>query len=260
MPTTYAHYRFGAEMLRAMPADVRGTANRHRHLFDVGLFGPDPLFFYRPVLSGKGRRLGQRFHGQTGQEFFCRVCRNLRREPSEGALAYLYGVLCHFALDACCHPLLPQPDRQREAHIRIEGSFDRFLMEADGLKQAAEARLAERMTLDRHQSGILARFYPGADKSLLRESIRTMAAAQRLLELPEGPGRSALSKVLEAAPGSLWCRLLSRDPDPQWDAWNRPLLETYRQAAEAFPEMLLKLIAHLNYSAPLGERFDPIFG
>ena len=38
------------------------------------------------------------------------------------------------------------------------------------------------------------------------------------------------------------------------------LLERYRQAGEIFPDMLLKLIAHLQYNAPLGEKFDPIFG
>ena len=37
-------------------------------------------------------------------------------------------------------------------------------------------------------------------------------------------------------------------------------LERYRQAGEIFPDMLLKLIAHLQYNAPLGEKFDPIFG
>ena len=49
-------------------------------------------------------------------------------------------------------------------------------------------------------------------------------------------------------------------PEPEYARWNRPLLERYRQAAEIFPYMLLKLIAHLQYNAPLGENFDPIFG
>ena len=49
-------------------------------------------------------------------------------------------------------------------------------------------------------------------------------------------------------------------PDPDCVHWNQPLLERYRQAAEIFPYMLLKLIVHLQYNAPLGENFDPIFG
>ena len=39
MPSGYAHYRFGTQVLSLMPADIRGPIQRHRTLFDVGLHG-----------------------------------------------------------------------------------------------------------------------------------------------------------------------------------------------------------------------------
>ncbi len=220
-------------MLRLMPADVRGTAKRHRQLFDVGLHGPDPLFFYRSVFPGKVRRLGRKFHMQTGGEFFSRVCRNLRLEPSEGGQAYLYGVLCHYALDAQCHPLVTQTNGEDPlGHLQMELEFDRFLMDLDGTCPPGEIHLAEHMTLTDQECGIVSRFYPGTDKYIFRMSVKRMARVQKITQAP----------------------------NPEWIHWNQPLLERYRQAAEEFPDMLLKLIAHLLYNAPLGEEFHPVFG
>lgn len=254
MPTTYAHYRFGAEMLQTMPADVRRTAKRHRQLYDVGLQGPDLFFFYRPVFPGKIRRLGRKFHMQTGKEFFTRVCRSLRLEPNEGGVAYLYGVLCHYSLDAHCHPLVAQATQEDSAsHMEIERAFDRFLMERDGIRSAAELGLAERLLLPGGECGVVSRFYNGTDKSVIRASLRSMAKIHRLLEMPEAP----MAKVMAA--GSETFREMMT-AQTECTRWNQPLWEKYQQAAEMFPDMLLRLTAHLTYNASLGEEFDPIFG
>ena len=244
MPTTYAHCRFGEEMLHRMPADVRGTVKRHRPLFDIGLQGPDPLLYYRPVLRGKVYRLGQKFHMQTGRDFFSRVCRNLRRDPNDSGQAYLYGVLCHYVLDASCHPLAVQAENPGQ----IAMAFDRFLMMCDGCLSTGQYA---HMALTDREWGIRSRVYPGTDKRIFRRSVSCMAKNRRILELGEGVTRTA--------------RVLTRGragqmSAPECTCWNQPMLERYLQAAEIFPEMLLKLIAHLQYNGPLGEKFDPIFG
>ena len=48
MPTTYAHYRFGCDVLAAMPTDLREIVEKHRQLFDFGVHGPDLLFYDKP--------------------------------------------------------------------------------------------------------------------------------------------------------------------------------------------------------------------
>ena len=261
MSATYAHYRFGAQMLPRMPADLSRTARRHRRLFDVGLHGPDLFFYYRPVLSTRIGRLGHKFHMQTGREFFARVCRMLRLEPSEAGQAYLYGVLCHYVLDVYCHPLVVQADWEGPVrHMQIETEFDRFLMQMDGIRPPGEMRLTKHMTLTEAECTVVSKFYPGTDKKAIRESLGTMVKIRKLLELPEGPARTALLKTVSMGSAAFRDMIVRATPDPECVHLNEPLFERYQQAAGAFPEMLLKLSAHLTYSAPLGEEFEPIFG
>ena len=261
MPATYAHYRFGTQMLRQMPGDLHRTVKRYRRLFDVGLHGPDLFFFYRPIFPTKIGRLGHKFHMQTGREFFGRVCRNLRLEPSEAGQAYLYGALCHYVLDAHCHPLVVQADWEGPVtHSRIEAEFDRFLMEKDGICPPREMRLTKHMTLTDTECGIVSRFYPGTDKKVIRESLRGMANVRKILEIPEGPVRDALIKTMSLGSDVFRDMIVWSYPDPVCSHLDLPLMEQYRQAAQEFPRMLLKLSAHLTYNAPLGEEFSRNFG
>ena len=261
MPATYAHYRFGAAMLSRMPADVCRTAKRHRRLYDVGLHGPDLFFFYRPVLRTKVGSLGYKFHRQTGREFFSRVCRNLRLEPSEAGQAYLYGTLCHYALDSYCHPLIVKCSEEGIAgHSQIETEFDRFLMDMDGMVPPQDMRLTKHMALTGAECETVSRFYPGTDGRIIRESLRSMVTVRKALELPEGALRTAVIKTVSAASAEFRDMVVRPEPDPVCRELDQPLYERYEQAGQVFPELLQQLGAHLTYNAPLGEAFAPIFG
>lgn len=43
MPSTYAHYRFGRDVLSGLPPALQGIIQDHRALYDLGLHGPDPV-------------------------------------------------------------------------------------------------------------------------------------------------------------------------------------------------------------------------
>lgn len=259
MPATYAHYRFGAQMLPAMPADMARAVTRCPSLFDVGLHGPDLFFYYSPLFPSRIRALGCGYHRQTGREFFSRVCRSLRPEGCEGAQAYLYGVLCHYALDAACHPYITERSRQLSvSHTRIETDFDRFLMEEDG-HEPQRTDLSRHIRLSKKECEITARFYPEAQQRHIRSSVRSMAAIQRLLAAQTYP-RRLLTQACRLGSREFGDMLHSPRPDPNCQQLRLPLLERYTQAAERFPQMLTQLGAHLTYNAPLGEEFDPSFG
>lgn len=261
MPATYAHYRFGAAMLSKMPADVSRTAKRHRRMFDVGLHGPDLFFFYKPVFSTKIGRLGNKFHRQTGKEFFARACRNLRLDPAEAGQAYLYGVLCHYALDTHCHPLVEQYSWEGIAsHSRIEAEFDRFLMEKDGMQPPYGVQLTKHMTLTKPECEIASRFYPGAEASHIQESLKGMVSIRKALDMPNTILRTVVIKTMSAGSTTFRDMVAGAEPDPVCWELNQPLFERYERAAKIFPEMVLQLGAHLTYNAPLGEAFSPIFG
>jgi len=261
MPSTYAHYRFGVQLLPTMPGDVRRTIQRFRQLFDMGLHGPDIFFYSSPLLKTNAGFLGVKFHEQTGQEFFARVCRNLRLEPSEAATAYLYGLLCHYCLDTVCHPYVRQvAERGEVTHAQLETEFERLLLETDGKVPAVSQDLSQHIRLTPGECETVARFYPPASGKTIKAAVVSMAFFVRLLAAPEGVRRNVLKKGMGVVARNFSGMLMADKPLPLSAPYLPELMEKYRQAAEQFPEMLAQLQAHMTYSAPFGQEFADSFG
>ena len=70
MPTTYAHYKFGKEVLSALPRPLQNSIEAHRELFDIGLHGPDILFYYNALKKDPVNEQGHTLHEQFADEFF----------------------------------------------------------------------------------------------------------------------------------------------------------------------------------------------
>lgn len=261
MPANYAHYRFGMEMRKLMPGDIRRTADRFRRLYDVGLHGPDVFFYYNPLYHTKIGELGSRLHKQSGGEFFSRVCRGLRLEPSQAAEAYLYGLLTHYCLDSVCHPYILEKDRQGLAvHAEIEAEFDRFLLEKDGKTPACAQDLSPHMQLTSGECETAAKFYTGVKAEHIQTAVKNMARITKLLAIPEGKRRSILRKGVGLVSGTYTSFMISVRENPRCGQMNGELITLYEKAKERFPELLLQISAHLTYNAPLGEEFSAGFG
>lgn len=260
MPSTYAHYRFGVALLPTLPGDVRRTIQRFRRLFDVGLHGPDIFFFQPAFIKSSPRFLGIKFHEQSGKEFFQRVCRAVRLERSEAAQAYLYGILCHYCLDAVLHPFVKQNVSENVTHLQIEAEFDRFLLETDGKVPPCAQDLSPHLKLTPGEWETVAKFYPPATARNVRDSLQNMARVTKMLAVPEGAKRSLMEKGLSALGNGFSDIMIPVEPNPKCTQLNPALLARYNEAVERFPELLSQLQAHMTYSAPLEEEFAPIFG
>ena len=135
MPSTYAHRRFGADVLALLPDGLRATLEQHRELYDIGLHGPDLMFYYKALQSNPVNRLGNAMHEQKGEVFFTRARTVVENATDKSAaLAYALGFVCHFALDSTCHPYVEAYVRESGVgHCEIETEFDNALMRKDGL-------------------------------------------------------------------------------------------------------------------------------
>lgn len=261
MPAKYAHYRFGVEMLKAMPPEARRTVNRHRSLYDVGLHGPDLFFYYNPAMHTRIGDLGRKFHQQSGREFFTRVCKRHRLEPSESARAYLYGLLAHYSLDLSCHPLiLRECALGKPGHVEIETEFDRYLLVRDGKTPPQYFDCSRHMSLTAGECAVAAGFYPGATPRAIRQCVGNMAAVTRLLAAPEGLPRQVLELGMDTVARSFREYRMDAEPNPACAWLNEKLEERYRRAGALYPVLLRQITANLTCSVPLGREFDPIFG
>lgn len=257
MPSHYAHYRFGSAAIAFMDPHTRQTMQRFRQLYDVGLHGPDIFFYHSIFFHGKAFNLAKETHGEAGMDFFARVCQQLRQEPNEAAMAYLYGVLAHYCLDSALHPFVKaQTEEGKIGHVELETEFDRFLLLRDGKRQPNTFDGSHHVKLTRGECSTAAGFYPTATAAMVNTGVRGMARWMKVLAMPNGN----LRRIVEVCAGdSLRPHFMGRSPNKNCAHLNEPMLELYHQALERFPAMAAELQAHLADNAPLGEAFEATF-
>ena len=197
MPAFYAHYRFGAEVLRSAPPAIQAVCRENRALFDIGLHGPDLFFFYRPVLPNRVNRIGHEAHYRSGREFLARGKKVLSAAKDPRATrAYLYGLLCHFALDSTCHPYIAEAMSEYNlTHAAVETSFDRALLTADGIDPLTFDPCSH-FEVTRRNAAIIAPFYPPAMTDIVEKSLKSMVFYGRVLFNQNRVFRTALDKAL----------------------------------------------------------------
>ena len=102
MPAVYAHRRFGEKVLAACQNDVARTAiESYPDLYNIGLQGPDILFYYDPLRKNAYKAAGDAMHNAPAAPFFEAGAAHVNGRPEgQALLSYLLGFLCHFALDS----------------------------------------------------------------------------------------------------------------------------------------------------------------
>ena len=134
MPATYAHFRFGREVLRRLSPETREAIAPRIQLYHIGLHGPDIFFYYHPLSKNPVQALGGQLHLLSGREIFTRMEAVRDRYPADsrrGLDAYIFGFICHYA------PRLLRPRHRLQRHQR-----DRRLPHGDrvGLRPGAALR------------------------------------------------------------------------------------------------------------------------
>ena len=128
MPAIFAHYTFGAEALTEFTAPVRRIVCAHRGLFDLGLQGPD-FYFFDQFLTLRGKhysKTGSALHHGSCAELLLALEGEGGRRPTSAELAYLFGLIGHFALDSTAHPAIERWVMELTYdHHRLETEFDR---------------------------------------------------------------------------------------------------------------------------------------
>ena len=258
MPANYAHYRFGRECMDLFPPETRRTVQRFRQLYDVGLHGPDLFYYYNPYTPTKAGNLGRFFHKQTGREFFTQACEMLKKSPSEGGMAYLWGVLGHYCLDSVCHPFVHEAIADGKiTHVELEAEFDRFLLDRDGRTPACTQDISGHMKLTRGECVTVSAFYPPATPANIHSSVLHMARCTKLLAWKK---RKLLKNLLRLTPAAVQQSMMQDPANHRCLHLNEELLPRYNQALEKYPILLAQLMDYMKNGTPLGEEFEATFG
>lgn len=197
MPSTYAHYRIGQEVIKQLSDPVREIIMENKELYDIGLHGPDILFYYHPLKVDPVNSIGYRLHEHSGKFFFeraAKVIENSSRKKEE--LAYIFGFICHFALDSTCHGYIDEKiAKSGISHAEIEVEFDRSLMEEDGLDQIRH-ELTKHIVPSIKNAQVIAAFFPETSPKQIETALEGMIKYNHLLLAPSKLKRMIVYRLL----------------------------------------------------------------
>ncbi len=199
MPTTYTHERFGRDVLRRLPEELKPQTEAEYDLYRIGLQGPDIFFYYNPLFKNRINKVGSRIHRKPGRIFFEKAAKVLAEHDDPLAWAYVYGSLCHFALDAVCHNFIIRHEKETGiSHAEIEGEFDRYLLEMDGKNPVAED-LSDGFRPTKRYAEIISKFYPGVTPRGVLKALKGFVTVNRILVCRTDLKRNLLTSLMKTA-------------------------------------------------------------
>lgn len=262
MPGGYAHFKFGQEVLKRLPNETSQIINQHRGLFDIGVHGPDILFFYNALYSNPVSKLGFALHDKTGEEFFTVAKTVLQKHMDSPAhFAYIYGVLCHFALDATCHGCVEYfIHKSGICHTIIENEFDRNLMEADG-KDAVSTSLVKHLKPTKHHGEVMHVFYPPVTAKEAKKAIGDSVFYNGLMLAPNKLDRNFKFFLLKLV-GQYEKRLehfMGYHKEEKCEESNQALLELFNKAIETAVILITEYMDFVKEDGPLHPIYNYTF-
>ncbi len=198
MPSTYAHYRLGKEVKTALNKKEREIVEEYPELYFIGLHGPDIFFYHKPLFKNEIKRIGHDMHEKAGRDFFAPAAEVIKNHPDSHAyLSYLYGFICHFALDVSCHGYIDEKIASSGiSHTEIESEFDRMLMVKDGYDPVSHITTGHIMP-SMENAEVIQSFFDGACSADIFDTLKGMVACLDLLVAPSKGKRMLINTVLK---------------------------------------------------------------
>lgn len=259
MPSTYAHYRMGQEVLGKVSDSVAEVIQQYPDLYNIGLHGPDLLFYYNALNKNHVNTAGVALHKLPGRFFFERTAELIRsRQLDPAYLAHAYGYICHFALDVSCHRFVEEQIKTTGVgHLALETELDRRLLTMDG-KNPLAARVTGHLIPGRETAEVIKDFYPGLTTEEILKSIKDMGFYLNLLV---SPGRIKYGfKVnclkLVGKFDSVGGLLMDRKEKTACKESVDRLLELYEQGKKLAVRLIEEYMAYIKKEAELDSLYD----
>ena len=176
---------------------------------------------------------------------------------AERKMAYLYGFICHYALDRVCHKYINEyADYDMGMHFKIEAEFDRLLMSRDGYNP-----LTHKVTDHIHPTLELAEtakiFFPGATTV---EMFEALTMQKYFLNIFASKGR-LMRKVYRTATKAVGMKnhaelYMAPDPAPDCFASNEVLLDLFDQCVPEAVEFITDFLDNITGTKPWSDKYD----
>ena len=256
MPTTYAHYRFGCDVKGQLKEKEAKIINDNIEAFDMGVYGPDILFYYRPLIKTKTRMLGSKHHHQAFEIILKHAAEQIKNlENPEKYMAYMYGFICHFALDAYCHGYINYTKKQTGlGHNLMEAEFDRMLMEMDG-HNPLKFKPTAHMKPSRELAAVIGKVYIDVDEKTAYRSTKTIKAFSNIIAAPTIFSRALVYTALFLS-GNLSGKggmVIRHKKNAACDETNKEIYRLYQKAEKLAVMLIGEFEANVFAERPLSK-------
>lgn len=265
MPSIAAHYYFGQEIVKRIGRDnseITEIIHQNKAVFNLGLQGPDLLFYYRPYTKNKVTGLGTEIHSHPARDFINYALRNIREVKSNAALGYLMGLTCHFILDSSLHGEINEYAPEIRQHLLLEAEMDRQIIEENYSckPHTFKRHLLVKTTNDKWD--FLSLIYPQIQLGQLKECTSSICFYSKLLLCKRGI-KKRLLELVEHISGkeSPFTALIvdsSENKDFQPYAWK--LLRDMKDITTEGVLAIKNVYDATRYASTLGCIFDRSFG
>lgn len=261
MPSVYAHYRFGCDIYELLPDKMKNLVSNYRELYDLGLQGPDILFFYLPVYHNHVNRLGTHIHHQPGREFFQAAVQIIRnRHKKQASMAYICGVACHYALDLVCHPYIVELVQTRNLnHSAIEGAFERALIVEDQLP--LNMLVTGSICPSPQSAKIIQQFYTRTTARQVLWALTIMIWCNDGLRMKDNILKKLIFFILRIVGKyeSIAGMVITPAPLPQFSESDMELRRLYESAKPVAIQLITELLSSVHTGQKLSNQFDSTF-
>jgi hypothetical protein len=250
MPDCVAHYQFGQDVLNRLDADLKSCALAYKREYDTGLQGPDIFFFYKPYRKTDIADYGTARHDQPAIQMFIPILAKVREKA---ALSYMMGLICHYTLDAYCHPYINGHSRDLSDHRRIEAAYDRHIISWRGSVKSRH--------LLAHTSGLdldaIASLWPGMNPDIISKCLKSKRFYTWLLD---HKGMLLILETVAGKRGVFFSMSLPRVVFQEQQEHARRLDELYSQAIDEAPERIRRGCAAMGGTVQELAGFDMNYG
>ena len=271
MPTTRAHFRHGEEVRSRVKPEAKEIIDKYPELFHFGVHGPDLLFYNDALKKNHVNQEGARLHKLAGRYFFDHAVTVLEELKAQGsgdygpALSYVYGFLCHFALDLCCHGYIQDKmDASGVSHSEIEAELDRELLVQEGL-DPVRTKLTGHLVPSGRNARVISNFFEEISREDIYKAMKDMVWFLNALVLPNKVKRAGVFQILKLA-GQYEGKhglIINYEKNPECADSTERLLELMDDAAglatemiDNFPEMGDEFLYNFGSWIPeTGERY-----
>ncbi len=259
MASIYTHFVFGQEVLKRLPTKYRNLIENYKNYYILGQQGPDFFYFYKPY-SDKGSKIGTKIHQSTCEIFLENSLSNIKY-LSEPQLVYLFGFLCHYALDIMIHPYVDNLEVELQfSHMEMETELDRYFM-IRNRRVPFEVETYKLIPCTPEITGNISplfAYYNGGDPNIVRKSIEEFRKYKKLLHSPSRRKEKMIFFIMKRL--GLYPKfkgqVLSHIPDKRSSTSNDILAKRFFEAIPVAGHLIENFYNYYNYNSPLSHYFS----